>query len=158
MVEFRSISSLPGFMIGSDGTIIRPNGKACKLDSFAGLGYKVFKGPNRQNFYVHAVVCEAFHGPKRNVKLVARHLNGDRLNNEARNLAWGTDLENSADTVRHGMSTKGEKNARAVLTSNQVDEIRARSKSGAVGAQLAREFNVSKATISLIINNKNWRA
>lgn len=31
-----------------------------------------------------------------------RHLNGDRLDNRAKNLVWGTHAENMADAVRHG--------------------------------------------------------
>lgn len=50
---------------------------------------------------VHFLVCEAFHGP-RPPGQVTRHLDGDKLNNRASNLAWGTPSENSLDSVRHG--------------------------------------------------------
>ena len=33
---------------------------------------------------------------------VVRHLDGDKENNRAENLAWGTDSENMIDQVRHG--------------------------------------------------------
>lgn len=58
-------------------------------------------GPRRRLVRVHHLVLEAFHGP-RPVRTEARHLNGDRLDNRAVNLAWGTKSENCLDQVRHG--------------------------------------------------------
>lgn len=48
----------------------------------------------------------------------------------------------------------GEKNGRAVLTSNQVHEIR---KSGSSSGDLAKQYGVSKPTILRIINRKTWK-
>ena len=53
---------------------------------------------------VHALVLEAFVGPRPG-GAVARHLDGNRLNNEASNLAWGSPAENNADSERHGRVT-----------------------------------------------------
>lgn len=50
---------------------------------------------------VHALVAAAFIGP-RPEGLEVRHLNGDRLDNRAENLAYGTRSENMRDAVRHG--------------------------------------------------------
>lgn len=50
---------------------------------------------------VHLLVAEAFHGA-RAFGQVARHLDGNRLNNRASNLAWGSYADNQLDTVRHG--------------------------------------------------------
>src|SRR5665647_611311 len=50
---------------------------------------------------IHAVVSAAFIGPRPN-GLVIRHLDGDSLNNDVSNLAFGTSLENVLDTLRHG--------------------------------------------------------
>lgn len=50
---------------------------------------------------VHRLVAEAFYGPCPE-GYVARHLNGDHLDNRADNLRWGTPSENQHDTVRHG--------------------------------------------------------
>lgn len=53
---------------------------------------------------VHALVCEAFHGPRPDGQEV-RHLDGTRDNNVPGNLAWGTKSENAKDRVRHGTDT-----------------------------------------------------
>jgi hypothetical protein len=55
----------------------------------------------RRNRRVHVLVAEAFHGPRPD-GFVARHLDGDSLNNRQGNLAWGTVLENAADQAAHG--------------------------------------------------------
>lgn len=56
----------------------------------------------RRTFTVHILVCTAFHGEKPQPDYEVRHLNGDRLDNRAENLRWGTRSENSYDTVKHG--------------------------------------------------------
>lgn len=50
---------------------------------------------------VHGLVAAAFHGP-RPEGLEVRHLDGDKLNNRADNLAYGTRSDNARDAVRHG--------------------------------------------------------
>ena len=63
-------------------------------------------GLGRGNYwYVHRLVCWAFHGKPEEGQEV-RHLDGDRLNNLPSNLKWGSRVENCADTVRHGKSPR----------------------------------------------------
>jgi len=50
---------------------------------------------------VHLLVLTAFAGT-RPEGLMARHLDGDKKNNRAGNLAWGTQSENEQDKLRHG--------------------------------------------------------
>lgn len=57
---------------------------------------------------VHQLVCEAFRGPRQEGQVV-RHLDGNRLNNCASNLAWGTPSENMQDSVRHGTNHEASK-------------------------------------------------
>lgn len=55
----------------------------------------------RRTMHVHTAVALAFCGPRPEGAMV-RHLDGDRANNAARNLAWGTRSENMLDSVEHG--------------------------------------------------------
>lgn len=49
---------------------------------------------------VHSLVCSAFNGlPQPGMEV--RHLDGQKLNNAASNLAWGTRAENIADRDLH---------------------------------------------------------
>lgn len=50
---------------------------------------------------LHRVIAAAFHGEPEPGQ-VARHLDGDPLNNHPDNLRWGTLRENHEDSVRHG--------------------------------------------------------
>lgn len=58
----------------------------------------------RDNAKLHILVATAFHGPRPDGHQ-CRHLNGDKLDNRAINLAWGTAAENQQDSVRHGTHT-----------------------------------------------------
>jgi hypothetical protein len=58
-------------------------------------------GPERVRMVeLHALVLEAFVGP-RPAGMECRHLDGDKMNNRAKNLAWGTRSENLLDRTRH---------------------------------------------------------
>lgn len=53
------------------------------------------------NRFVHQLVAAAFHGP-RPEGLECRHMNGNKKDNRALNLKYGTQSENVFDRVRHG--------------------------------------------------------
>ena len=57
---------------------------------------------NGKSFLVHALVTTAFHGQKPSPSHVVCHWDGERLNNAASNLRWGTLSDNLHDAVRHG--------------------------------------------------------
>lgn len=84
------------------------------------------------------------------------HRDGDPLNNSLSNLYWGTPADNAADTVRHGRSRKGSRNASAVLTDAHVSEIRNKHASGAAKKALAREYGVSDTAIRFAIARRTW--
>ena len=67
-------------------------------------GYKyvrIYRDSNSKHCTVHALVAEAFIGP-RPEGMVVRHLDGNQDNNVPTNLCWGTVSENQLDMVRHG--------------------------------------------------------
>lgn len=104
----------------------------------------------------HVVVCEAFHGV-RPEKMVCRHLNGNPCDDRPENLAWGTQEENTHDTIDHGKTTKGEKNARSKVTKEQVIEIRDRWAMGESPTMLAFEFGLSQPGIQDIVRGRTWQ-
>lgn len=53
------------------------------------------------------------------------HLNGDRLDNRAANLAWKTRSQNAADKFGHGTDNRGKRHYKCKLSDDQVREIRA---------------------------------
>jgi hypothetical protein len=107
--------------------------------------------------YVHALICEAFHGPRPDGHEV-RHLDGDRTNNAARNLAWGTPQQNSDDKRVHGTVAAGERNPMAKLTAAIVAEMRrVRASEGLSYHLIGRRFGVSTMAAYRAVEMQSWK-
>lgn len=104
---------------------------------------------------IHSMVCEAFHGP-RPAGEWARHLDGDRRNNRANNLAWGTSKENMADQYAHGTRIMGERCPSSRLTSEGVRKIRKMLTTGMSQTDIASASGISQATVSAIKTGRLW--
>lgn len=72
------------------------------------LRVSLHRSGRRKMVYVHALVLEAFVGP-RPEGLEGRHRNGVPDDNRAENLEWGTRAENVLDSVRHGTHSAASK-------------------------------------------------
>jgi hypothetical protein len=68
----------------------------------------------RKRLKVHSLIATTFHGPKLSPDQEVRHLDGDRSNPAAANLAWGTRKENAADREAHGRTSRGELHSAAI--------------------------------------------
>lgn len=104
---------------------------------------------------IHVLVAQYFLGPKSNNAQVIRHLDGNKLNNCASNLSYGTYKDNEDDKIAHG--TWNTRNGGAKLTKGQVLEIRNKILIGKTDTSLANEYNVSRPTITRIRNYKIWK-
>jgi hypothetical protein len=108
---------------------------------------------------VHALVCEAWHGPPPAIGMHAAHYNRNPLDNRPENLRWATPLENvGQDRLRHGTVPRGENHAHAKLTQEKARAIRAQlpGPRGTIN-RLAREYGVTKTVITNIRDNITWR-
>jgi len=120
------------------------------------LGVQLVDGlARRRHRYIHRLVLEAVSGPCPE-GMEARHLNGDRYDNRARNLAWGTRQENAEDQLRHGTRLYGDRNPMAKLTSAQVAEIRMMVQAGSSQRAAVKRFGVSPMTVSRIVRGEAW--
>ena len=132
-------------------------GKILKQTWSGPHGYLIVHPSGFSNRQVHTLVLECFVGV-RPPNLEARHLDGDRTNNRADNLVWGTPLENGQDRERHGRTARGSRGGRAKLTEADVRAIRSRHRPRIVTFEhLASEFGVSVACIQAIIQCRNWK-
>lgn len=157
MIEWRTIPSAPGYEASSIGEIRRNNRirkQALKKSGYLQLNLSL--GGKIISRLVHTLVCEAFNGPCPEGKECA-HDNGIKTDNRPSNLIWKTELENKRDKIRHGTSLRGSKNPNAILTPDQVREIRRRGASRKGYAEIAEDFGVSYAAVSLIVNGRNWQ-
>lgn len=119
-----------------------------------GLYPKGITGLTRQ---VHRLVCEAFHGTPKDFEVV-RHLNGNRYDNRASNLTWGTPVENYHDAIIHG-THKGENNGRSKLTESQVAAIKniLAANPKLSRNMLAKALGVTRTAISHIEKGRQWQ-
>lgn len=104
--EWRPIPGHDGYEVSNLGRVLsrrRPvsaiKAQHVRKDGYAGLALHC--GPAHRTRLVHHLVAEAFLGA-RPEGMVVRHLNGDRLDNRAENMSWGTYSENNLDAVAHG--------------------------------------------------------
>lgn len=104
---------------------------------------------------IHVVVAETFLGPRPS-GMVVRHMDGNRYNNAAGNLCYGTPNENVYDSVSHG-TYKGSKNGRALLDERHVILIRLLLDAGTSCSELARQLGVSIGTVHAIKTGRNWK-
>ena len=107
---------------------------------------------NTKYVSVHRLVAEAFVPNPDNLSWV-RHIDGNTINNEASNLEW---IDNKWKNVQlNGAAAHNSK-----LTEAQINYCRNVYKPRDVKyglSALATKFNVSKSTMSYILNNKTYR-
>jgi hypothetical protein len=158
--EWRQIPEWPRYDISSIGRV-RSRKSGCILKPYKNKnGYHEYKlgsgiSDSFKNIRVHVLVCSIFHGPKPSPKHEVAHRNGNGSDNRASNVRWATRIENCADTIKHGRTTRGSKQPTSILTEEKVRMIRKLSKYKA-GKDLARIFSVSRQTISSILTKENW--
>lgn len=121
----------------------QPNGKGYLRVHIAGKVY-----------FVHRLVAEKY-VPNPENKPQVNHKDGNKLNNNADNLEWVTNLENRKHAINNNLHTCGEKCSWAKLTKKQVEFIRKHVELDA--NELAKTFNVSRGTISNVRNFKSWK-
>jgi hypothetical protein len=147
---------------------VSDQGRVCKIKDSRRVLLKVnFSGPyGKVGLYppgvtgltrtVHRLVCEAFHGRPSDF-LVVRHLNGDRYDNRAINLAWGMPSENCQDSIKHG-THQGSNNGRSKLTEEQVSAIKniLNANSKLSRNMFAKALGITRTAIGHIEKGRQW--
>lgn len=126
------------------------------IDPASGYGRIWVGGAGGRNYPVHRLsmcVKEGYDYAEIDGWLV-RHQCNNRLCYNPAHLLLGDDRQNVLDRVFAGRSggAKGERNARAKLTDEQVSDIRALHDRGWRQSALAREFDISTMHVSRIVN------
>jgi HNH endonuclease/NUMOD4 motif-containing protein len=117
----------------------------------------------KRHHYVHVLVAREFIGP-RPVGKEVNHKDLNKQNNRWNNLEYKTHAKNIKHAVKHGIkigkSRPGESNPSAILTKDNVIEIRrlfATGKYHKRSKTLGRKFGVSSMTISRIVDKVSWK-
>jgi hypothetical protein len=130
------------------------------LGQFNTNGYGVFAWTpvkhDHRNAYAHRVAWELTHD-KIPEGLVVRHKCRGKCVNPA-HLELGTQAENNRDMIRDDTQRRGVRNPNAVLTEEQVREIKMRLANYERGmcVALAAEYNVAKETITSLKKGRSW--
>ena len=105
----------------------------------------------------YRLVCEMAHGEPPTPAHQAAHSCGRGRDGcvNPNHLRWATRAENERDKIVHGTVPRGEKNAMAKLTGEDVATIREVAPF-ATQASLCRHYGISSAQMSRIINGKRW--
>lgn len=156
----KPIPGFPYYWASSVGDVYSTlRGRPCKRSPRSGRGgyltVTLQRGPEVKNLPVHRVIALAFHGLPLEGQEV-RHLDGNKLNNAASNLAWGTHVENMDDRAAHGRVPLGEDHHNARFTAQQIADIRAAHSAGESQYSLAKRHRVSKMAIWKIVRGKVW--
>jgi hypothetical protein len=107
--------------------------------------------------YIHILVLECFVGPRPHEGHHARHLDGNPQNNSVTNLAWGTPLENAADTARHGRTACGIKQGLSKLNEEKVQLARELDAQGFSKAEIARRLKISRSCVRQVVSAQTWK-
>jgi hypothetical protein len=132
--------------------------------STIGAGYGMLRRDRDSSVLAHRLSWELAHGPiPEGMKVCHSCDNPPCVNPE--HLFLGTQADNMADMAakkrhksltRPDLNPRGERNPGAKLTAAQAGEIRAKRAEGIPQRKLARDYGVSEATVSLIVNGKRW--
>lgn len=104
---------------------------------------------------LHTLVLSAFVGPRPSGHC-CRHLDGNKLNNNLSNLAWGSYAENAADMAVHGTRIRGQKYKSARVSDDSAAEIRA-LKGVMSQSALAKIYGVSPAAVQAVYDGRTWK-
>ena len=150
-----------------DNYYVTENGRVFSMHSHKELrqtlnshGYpsvRITVGGQRKRIAVHRLIAAEFHGLKPSDKHEIRHLNGDKTDNRAVNLCWGTRKDNANDREKHGNTVRGENHPRAKLTEANVREIRRRRAEGEAYTLIAKRFGVTAEAVRYAAIGHSWR-
>lgn len=112
-----------------------------------------------ENLLVHRLVALTFLSNPENKRTV-NHKDLDKTNNHLSNLEWATDAENLDHARNLGAmdnGAKGERVKRAVLTDDQVKQVKQMMRDGETNSYIRRAFRVNRSMISHIRNGRTWK-
>ena len=161
-VTYRAVPGFPGYRVGDDGSvwaigIVRRRNLRMKFQ-MGDNGYLTvtLRRDGRQcRQAVHVLILTAFGGTRPEGKW-ALHRDGIKANNRADNLYWGTPVENSADSDRHGTMPRGHRSGTAKLTDEMVIEMRERYAAGETSTAVMADYPVGRTEFFNIVWGKRW--
>jgi hypothetical protein len=168
--DLGNVRSLPRTVARTDGRTMRKQGFALKPRPNQAGYLRVSLNMPQRDRYIHALVAEAFIGP-RPAGMDVNHIDGNKSNNAACNLEYCTRKANINHAVGLGLINpglrplsvyaRGDSHANAILTESIVRKMRADyvAQGGRRGfiKETAEALGVSQSNISMILGRKTWK-
>jgi len=156
----RDIKGFENYTIDTVGRAFSKKSKKY-LQQIVNCGYlkvTLYRKGYRKPTSIHRIMADNFLGVRKD-GMEVRHLDGNKMNNNLSNLAYGTKSDNQKDRVVHGTSNRGSRNGNAKLTREDVMDIVGRIGRGESRSDIAVLFGVHKTTIDAIVNpnKKEWK-
>lgn len=110
-----------------------------------------------KGFFVHRLVLMTFNPIANMENLQVNHIDGNKKNNNVKNLEWCTNAENQRHAFQYGLiSRAGTKNSQAKLNEEEVVKIADMIMDGVTHKEIAKHFNISSITVSAIRSKRIW--
>jgi hypothetical protein len=158
------IPNFPNYKISPEGNVLSLNysgGKSSRILKFGTsrdyLNVTLYKDKKPITVKPHRLVAALFCNNPDN-KAEVNHIDGNKLNNNYKNLEWVSSSENQrhAYDILKVESARGSKHGMSKLTEFQVLEIYALIKSKTPYSEIVTMFDISKATITNIKTGLTW--
>lgn len=159
---FKQIPYSKTHAVNENGDVINIRRRDYIKQSLNHKGYPMVCLENKRSRTVHRLVAEMFI-PNPHNKPQVNHINGIKTDNNVNNLEWSTNAENikhafDNDLIDRNLikiNAMGSNNNMSKLSESDVLTIRELAKDKS-DAEIAKCYNVSRPTITLIRNRKIW--
>lgn len=151
-MKWKIIKDFPDYQVSSTGLIKSSKSKDKILkQSLDTRGYPqvtLYHLGKRKNLMVHKLVANAFLSNPNNYRVI-NHKNGNKCDNRIENLERCTSIYNNRHAFKTGIRTKK-------LIVKEVIEIKQRLKKGETHISIAKDYNISRVTVTNISTGKTW--
>ena len=149
-----------GYEIHRDGTIYNKDGSPKKLHCNSRGYYMVdiYDDGKKKRWFLHRLIAKLFI-PNVKKYQVVNHIDGDKLNNDYKNLEWTTHSKNNKHAYKIGLKKPlSNPKFNAKLSRQEVRGIKEMLNDGKLNqVEIGKEFGVSKSVINKIKTGKTWR-
>lgn len=146
----RRVSAYVGGYRDVPSCILQPSGS----ESY--LSVNLSKGGMAKSHRIHVLVAKAF-VPNPEKRPQVNHIDTNKRNNHYTNLEWRIRKGNAQHASDNGCIRKGAAHEWAVLSEDDVRDIKRRLKTKEVQRRIAEFYNVDPGTISSIKLGKSWK-
>lgn len=157
----KPIPDFPGYFATAEGAVVDSNRRELKKYATGGGYHNVFlwkvNAQHKTWCLVHRAVASAYL-PNPHGKPHVNHIDGDRQNNNVRNLEWATPSENMLHAVSMGTVRRLEKHEWAIITRETFVRIAEMYCTGASLLSIARAFGLSKSGVEHAVSHQRWRS